>query len=121
MFKHFYQIPSRAMSFPVPVEQRIIKPPTRSSSLSYATKKKPTTTTTNEELTKALLDWKHKSEFKVDWMFSPPVKLWNGTIFGSVEEFVIHKEAIHHEQVAQSLWDETYMNKKEIAAYLGKL
>lgn len=107
---------------PLPKHQVLKSPPRRSSSLKKATK-----TTTNEEVTKALLEWKHKSVFKVDWatLFSPSVKLWNDdNIFGSVEDLFSYKSTnVQVMDAAQSLWiqDESFVPKKEIASYLGKL
>lgn len=84
----------------------------------------------NEEVTKALLEWKHKSVFKVDWvtMFSPSVELWkmNDNIFGSVEDLLNYNGKKGQDKVleaAQSLWvqDEKFVPKKEVASYLGKL
>lgn len=74
------------------------------------------------------MEWKHKSVFKVDWatMFSPSVELWNDNIFGSVEDLFNYKSTHGQEKVlnaSQSLWiqDESFVPKKEIASYLGKL
>jgi D-serine dehydratase len=84
----------------------------------------------NEEVTKALLEWKHKSIFKVDWanMFSPSVELWkmNDNIFGSIEDLLNYKNKNTKQEVEKAvhlLWleDEQFIPKKEIAAYLGKL
>lgn len=119
-------------------QQTLCNPPRRSSSLkksSKSAKKKTsllvqTTTLEDEEVTKALLEWKHKSVFKVDWanMFSPSVELWemNDNIFGSVEDLLNYKSKNGNEEVevaAKSLWkeDEEFVPKNEIASYLGKL
>lgn len=77
----------------------------------------------NEEVTKALLEWKHKAGFKVDWntMFSPSVELWNeNNIFGSVEDLLSKDKVL---DASRSLWieNELFVPKKEIASYLGKL
>lgn len=80
-------------------------------------------------MTKSLLEWKHKSVFKVDWatLFSPSVTLWNekNNIFGSVEDLFnyAHDGQENVIQAAQSLWiqDQDFVPKKEMASYLGKL
>jgi hypothetical protein len=108
------------------------KPPKRTSSLKKGISKKKSSllVQTNEEVTKALLEWKHKSVFKVDWasMFSPSVELWkmNDNIFGSVEDLLNYKSKNGNEEVeaaANSLWmeDEDFVPRKEIASYIGKL
>ncbi|KAI9251618.1 Sec7 domain-containing protein [Helicostylum pulchrum] len=111
---------------PLPKHQ-LLNPPRRSSSLRKPTQKK---SIANEEVTKALLEWKHKSVFKVDWatMFSPSVELWkmNDNIFGSVEDLLSYNGKIGQDKVleaSQSIWiqDENIVPKKEVAAYLGKL
>ncbi|KAI8077034.1 Sec7 domain-containing protein [Thamnidium elegans] len=112
---------------PLPKHQ-IINPPRRTSSLKKPTNKKKSIA--NEEVTKALLEWKHKSVFKVDWatMFSPSVELWkmNDNIFGSVEDLLNYNGKKGQDKVleaSQSIWeqDENMVPKKEVAAYLGKL
>jgi hypothetical protein len=62
-------------------------------------------------------------------MFSPSVELWkmNDNIFGSVEDLLNFKnndsDSVEIERVSNALWmeDESFVTKKEIAAYLGKL
>lgn len=98
-------------------------PPTRSSSLHrpHKLEKKQH----DDEITKALLEWKHKSVFKVDWanMFPSTIELWkvNDKIFGSIEDLI--GDEIQVKKTTDSLWfeDEECVPKKEIAAYLGKL
>ncbi|GAN08653.1 hypothetical protein MAM1_0216c08168 [Mucor ambiguus] len=119
-------IPPFLFEDPEPLLPTII-PPTRSSSLHRL--RGPKKNQQDDEITKALLEWKHKSVFKVDWanMFSSSVELWkmNDKIFGSIEDLIAFKED-DDEQVAikaRSLWaeDEECLPKKEIAAYIGKL
>lgn len=119
-------IPPFLFEDPEPLKPAII-PPTRSSSLHKPRRLKKNQQ--DDEITKALLEWKHKSVFKVDWanMFSSSVELWkmNDKIFGSIEDLIALKED-GDEQVenkARSLWaeDEECLPKKEIAAYIGKL
>ncbi|KAI9354241.1 Sec7 domain-containing protein [Pilaira anomala] len=115
--------PFRFLQQPPPLPKHLI-PPRRTSSLN----KKPTTMNNknimaNEEVTKALLEWKHKAGFKVDWntMFSPSVELWNeNNIFGSVEDLLSKDKVL---DASRSLWieNESFVPKKEIASYLGKL
>ncbi|CAO3625540.1 unnamed protein product [Mucor hiemalis] len=110
-------------------QSSLINPPARTSSLRKP-KKKLISCAPDNEITKALLDWKRKSVFKVDWanMFSPSVELWkmNDNIFGSIEDLLNYKSKKGNEEVeiaANNLWieKEDFVPKKEIAAYLGKL
>ncbi|KAI7889892.1 Sec7 domain-containing protein [Mucor mucedo] len=108
---------------PLPKHSVLVKSlPRRTSSL-----KKPKQIKTDEEVTKSLLEWKHKSVFKVDWatLFSPSVTLWNeNNIFGSVEDLFNYSHGQENVlQAAQSLWiqDQNFVPKKEMASYLGKL
>jgi hypothetical protein len=110
-----------------PPQIHLTKLPKRTSSLKSAKTKKKTM---DEEVTKSLLEWKHKSVFKVDWanMFSPSVELWkiNDRIFGSVEDLLNYKNKNGQEDVEKatnSLWmeEEDFVPKKEIASYLGRL
>ncbi|KAI9480592.1 MAG: Sec7 domain-containing protein [Benjaminiella poitrasii] len=102
----------------------VIKPPTRSSSLH----KSKVTQPNDQDITTALLEWKHKSVFKVDWasLFSPSAEIWklNGNIFGSIEDLINDQQRDQEvERVSQLLWleDEAFLPKKDIASYLGKL
>lgn len=119
-------IPPFLFENPEPL-QPIIIPPTRSSSLHKP--RRPKKNQQDDEITKALLEWKHKSAFKVDWanMFSSSLELWkmNDKIFGSIEDLIAFKEDGEEqvEKKAHSLWaeDEECLPRKEIAAYIGKL
>ncbi|KAL0145696.1 Sec7 domain-containing protein [Mucor lusitanicus] len=107
-------IPPFLFEDPEPLKPAII-PPTRSSSLHKPRRLKKNQQ--DDEITKALLEWKHKSVFKL-WKM-------NDKIFGSIEDLIALKED-GDEQVenkARSLWaeDEECLPKKEIAAYIGKL
>lgn len=61
-------------------------------------------------------------------MFSPSVELWkmNDNIFGSVEDllnFENSSDSVEVDKASNALWieDESFVTRKEIAAYLGKL
>ncbi|KAI7903110.1 Sec7 domain-containing protein [Cokeromyces recurvatus] len=128
--------PVKSMSLPsspppVPQHQMLmITPPTRSSSLHQEEEEEEEEghNNNNNDIATALLEWKHKSGFKVDWanLFSPSVELWklSGNIFGSIED-IIHESNSQKEvkHVCHLLWmeDESFIQKKEIASYLGKL
>ncbi|CEP08216.1 hypothetical protein [Parasitella parasitica] len=107
--------------------QAVIIPPSRSSSLSRPRRFRKTQR--DDEIKKALLEWKHESIFKVDWvnMFPASVELWNmnDNIFGSLEDLIILKEDDEKlvQETANSLWLENEMHapKKKTAAYIGKL
>lgn len=128
-FKFLNQKPLPTLPFSQQRKSSLINPPARTSSLRKP-KKKLISCAPDDEITKALLDWKHKSVFKVDWanMFSPSVELWkmNDNIFGSIEDLLKYKSKQGNEEVetaANYLWIEKvdFVPKKEIAAYLGKL
>ncbi|KAK4517737.1 uncharacterized protein ATC70_001079 [Mucor velutinosus] len=120
-------IPPFLFEDPEPLQPTII-PPSRSSSL-HNKPRRLKRSQQDDEITKALLEWKHKSVFKVDWanMFSSSVELWkmNDKIFGSIEDLIALKEDDDDqvERKARSLWaeDEECLPKREIAAYIGKL
>lgn len=109
--------------FQDPKLQPVFIPPTRSSSLHKPRRLEKKQH--DDEITKALLEWKHKSVFKVDVanMFPSTVELWklNDKIFGSMEDLIDDESQI--KKTTDSLWfeDEEFVPKKEIAAYLGKL
>ncbi|KAG2207998.1 hypothetical protein INT46_010364 [Mucor plumbeus] len=109
--------------FQDPKPQPVLIPPTRSSSLHKP--HRPEKRQHDDEITKALLEWKHKSVFKVDVanMFPSTVELWklNDKIFGSMEDLIDDESQI--KKTTNSLWfeDEKCVPKKEVAAYLGKL
>jgi hypothetical protein len=61
-------------------------------------------------------------------MFSPSVELWkmNDNIFGSVEDLLNFKndsDSAEVDKATNALWleDESFISRREIAAYLGKL
>ncbi|EPB89850.1 hypothetical protein HMPREF1544_03372 [Mucor circinelloides 1006PhL] len=119
-------VPPFLFQDPEPLQPTII-PPTRSSSLHRPRRLKKNQQ--DDEITEALLEWKHKSVFKVDWatMFTSSVELWkmDDKIFGSIEDLVALKDDDDKQvkETVRSLWiqDEECMPKKEIAAYIGKL
>ncbi|KAI8366389.1 Sec7 domain-containing protein [Choanephora cucurbitarum] len=102
-----YQEPDSYLS------SKSIIPPTRSSSLTQSS--------TDEEVRQSMLDWKHKSVFRIDNLFSP-VSLWEKQelIFGTVESLLLTEYQQQAENKASSLWEERCNPKEEIASYLGR-
>ncbi|KAI8375503.1 Sec7 domain-containing protein [Blakeslea trispora] len=88
-------------------------PPTRSSSLTHIE--------TDEDIRGSILDWKNKSVFQLDSLFSP-VNLWDDQhkIFGTVENLLLTDHQHQVENKALLLWQEQCIPKKQIASYLGK-
>ncbi|OBZ83532.1 hypothetical protein A0J61_08415 [Choanephora cucurbitarum] len=91
------------------LSSKSIIPPTRSSSLTQSS--------TDEEVRQSLLDWKHKSVFRIDNLFSP-VSLWNKQelIFGTVESLLLTEYQQQAENKASSLWEEQCNPREEIAS-----